>query len=136
VIFDEELSPRHLRELERILGNHVRVMDRTALILDIFALHAHTSEGMLQVELAQYEYYLPRLTRQWTHLARKQVEEGWTAQGGGLRGPVKQPVDRRQIRSGSRQKKELENRSPRSIQVTKETKPDTNRRPGWLHECR
>jgi GTP-binding protein HflX len=114
VIFDEELSPRHLRELERILGNHVRVMDRTALILDIFALHAHTSEGMLQVELAQYEYYLPRLTRQWTHLARQAGGGGGRtgpSGGVGLRGPgeTQLEVDRRQIRSRiSHLKKELE----------------------------
>lgn len=114
VIFDDELSPRHLRELERILGNNVRVMDRTALILDIFALHAHTREGMLQVELAQYEYYLPRLTRQWTHLARQAGGGGGrTGSGGGvgLRGPgeTQLEVDRRQIRSRiSHLKKELE----------------------------
>ncbi|HSL29738.1 MAG TPA: GTPase HflX, partial [Anaerolineales bacterium] len=71
VIFDDELSPRHQRELQEALGRNVRVLDRTALILDIFAQHAHTSEGMLQVELAQYEYYLPRLTGQWTHLERQ-----------------------------------------------------------------
>jgi len=71
VVFDDELSPRHQRELEKALGSQIRILDRTALILDIFAQHAHTSEGMLQVELAQYEYYLPRLTRQWTHLARQ-----------------------------------------------------------------
>jgi GTP-binding protein HflX len=50
---------------------NIRVIDRTALILDIFAQHAHTKEGMLQVELAQYEYNLPRLTRAWTHLERQ-----------------------------------------------------------------
>jgi GTP-binding protein HflX len=114
VVFDNELSPRHLRELERILGNHVRVMDRTALILDIFAMHAHTREGMLQVELAQYEYYLPRLTRQWTHLARQAGGGGGrTGSGGGvgLRGPgeTQLEVDRRQIRSRiAHLKKELE----------------------------
>ena len=53
VIFDDELSPRHQRELQEELGRNVKVLDRTALILDIFAQHAHTSEGMLQVELAQ-----------------------------------------------------------------------------------
>src|SRR3990170_6253901 len=67
VIFDDELSPRHQRELEGILDTSgegsVKVLDRTALILDIFAQHAHTREGALQVELAQYEYRLPRLTR-------------------------------------------------------------------------
>jgi GTP-binding protein HflX len=62
VIFDNELAPRHLRELEERLGPNVRIIDRTALILDIFAQHAQTREGVLQVELAQYEYRLPRLT--------------------------------------------------------------------------
>jgi GTP-binding protein HflX len=101
IIFDDELSPRHQRNLEKIVGDGVRVLDRTALILDIFAQHARTREGALQVELAQYEYRLPRLTRQWTHLAR-QVGSG--GRGGvasvGLRGPgeTQLEVDRRQIR--------------------------------------
>ena len=69
VIFDDELSPRQQRELEKVLGDEVKVIDRTALILDIFASHARTREGAVQVELAQYEYRLPRLTRAWTHLA-------------------------------------------------------------------
>ena len=79
-------------------------MDRTGLILDIFAQHAHTAEGILQVELAQYQYYLPRLTRQWTHLAR-QGGGGGGRSGGvggvGLRGPgeTQLEVDRRQIRT-------------------------------------
>jgi len=71
VIFDEELEPRHQRELEAELGSKIKVLDRTALILDIFAQHAHTREGMLQVELAQLKYRLPRLTRAWSHLARQ-----------------------------------------------------------------
>ncbi len=71
VIFDDELSPRHQRELEKRFGEETKVLDRSALILDIFAQHAHTREGALQVELAQYEYRLPRLTRAWTHLARQ-----------------------------------------------------------------
>ncbi len=102
VVFDNELSPRHLRELEKALGEHVRVLDRTALILDIFAQHAHTREGILQVKLAQYEYYLPRLTRRWTHLARQ--AGGAAGRGGiggvGLRGPgeTQLEVDRRVIR--------------------------------------
>ena len=101
IIFDDELSPRHQRELEKALGTNMRVLDRTALILDIFAQHANTSEGMLQVELAQYEYFLPRLTRQWTHLARQ--AGGGAGRGGtggvGLRGPgeTQLEVDRRQI---------------------------------------
>jgi GTP-binding protein HflX len=113
VIFDEELSPRHQRELELILGDNIRVIDRTALILDIFAQHAHTSDGMLQVELAQYEYFLPRLTRAWTHLARQ--TGGATGRGGtggvGLRGPgeTQLEVDRRTIRRRiSHLKQELE----------------------------
>ena len=56
VLFDDELSPRHQRELEKALGEDIKLLDRTALILDIFAQHAHTREGSLQVELAQYEY--------------------------------------------------------------------------------
>ncbi len=101
VIFDEELSPRHQRELEKIMGENVKVLDRTALILDIFAQHARTREGGLQVELAQYEYRLPRLTRQWTHLARQ--GGGASARGGtggvGLRGPgeTQLEADRQEI---------------------------------------
>jgi GTP-binding protein HflX len=103
IIFDDELSPRHLRELEKVFGEKVRVLDRTALILDIFAQHAHTSEGALQVELAQYEYRLPRLTRAWTHLARQAGGGGGRAGGVGgvgLRGPgeTQLEVDRRDIR--------------------------------------
>ncbi len=102
VIFDNELSPRHQRELEAELGESIRVIDRTALILDIFAQHAQTSEGSLQVELAQYEYRLPRLTRAWTHLARQAGGGGGRAGGVGgvgLRGPgeTQLEVDRRMI---------------------------------------
>ncbi|HEX2620871.1 MAG TPA: hypothetical protein VHL11_12005, partial [Phototrophicaceae bacterium] len=74
VIFDDELTPRHQREIEKRLSEvnkEIKVLDRSALILDIFAQHAQTREGSLQVELAQYEYRLPRLTRQWTHLSRQ-----------------------------------------------------------------
>ncbi len=102
VIFDDELSPRHQRELQEILGKNVKVLDRTALILDIFAQHAHTKEGMLQVKLAQYEYYLPRLTGQWTHLERQAGGGGGRSGSGGvgLRGPgeTQLEVDKRAIR--------------------------------------
>ena len=114
VLFDDELSPRHQRELEELLQKDLRIIDRTALILDIFAQHANTREGALQVELAQYEYRLPRLTRAWTHLVR-QAGGGGGRTGGtagvGLRGPgeTQLEVDRRDIqRRISHLKKELE----------------------------
>ncbi|XP_051149758.1 uncharacterized protein LOC127264325 [Andrographis paniculata] len=71
VIFDDELSPGQLRNLEKTFGGDVRVCDRTALILDIFNQRAATREASLQVTLAQMEYQLPRLTRMWTHLERQ-----------------------------------------------------------------
>ncbi|KAG8389919.1 hypothetical protein BUALT_Bualt01G0029000 [Buddleja alternifolia] len=71
VIFDDELSPGQLRNLEKTFGGDVRVCDRTALILDIFNQRAATREAALQVSLAQMEYQLPRLTRMWTHLERQ-----------------------------------------------------------------
>ncbi len=100
VIFDEELSPRHQRELEKLFGEEVKVIDRTALILDIFAQHAQTREGKLQVELAQLEYRVPRLTRMWTHLARQAGGRvGGMGGGVGLRGPgeTQLETDRREI---------------------------------------
>ena len=103
IIFDNELSPRHQRELEKHIGASIRVIDRTALILDIFAQHAHTSDGQLQVKLAQLEYYLPRLTGQWTHLARQAGGGGGrsgSVGGVGLRGPgeTQLEIDRRSVR--------------------------------------
>ncbi len=113
IVFDDELSPRHQRQLEKEFGESIKVLDRSALILDIFAQHARTKEGALQVELAQYEYRLPRLTRQWTHLARQ--AGGGSARGGsggvGLRGPgeTQLEVDKREIsRKISKLKEELE----------------------------
>ena len=103
VIFDDELSPRQQRNLEEVLG--VKVIDRTALILDIFAKKAKTREGQLQVELAQHQYLLPRLVGQWSHLERL---------GGGIgtRGPGESQLetDRRLIRKRiSRIESEIEN---------------------------
>ncbi|MCD7770258.1 MAG: GTPase HflX [Oscillospiraceae bacterium] len=94
VIFDNDLSPSQARVLEDLLG--VRVMDRTGLILDIFAQRAHTREGKLQVELAQYQYLLPRLTGMWTHLKR----QAGTSAPIGTRGPgeTQLETDRRHIR--------------------------------------
>src|SRR3954451_19158897 len=92
LVADDELSPAQQRALEGLLN--VKVIDRSRLILDIFALHAQTHEGRLQVELAQLEYQLPRLTRLWTHLSR--------TQGGiGSRGPGESQLetDRRIIRT-------------------------------------
>ena len=144
VVFDNELAPRHLRELEERLGPNVRIVDRTALILDIFAQHAQTREGVLQVELAQYEYRLPRLTRAWTHLARQAGGGGGRtgASGGvGLRGPgeTQLEVDRREIRKRiSTLKQELEKvRAHRMRYRTPApalANPDC--RPGWLYQCR
>ena len=113
VLFDDELSPRHQRELEEVFGEEVKVLDRSALILDIFAQHAKTREGALQVELAQYEYRLPRLTRMWTHLARQAGGGGGRSGNGGvgLRGPgeTQLEVDRRDIRRRiSKLKEDLE----------------------------
>ncbi len=91
VIFDDELSPSQLRNLERVLK--VRILDRTNLILDIFAKNAKTAAAKTQVELAQYQYLLPRLTRMWTHLERQRG-------GIGMRGPGEKEIetDRRIIR--------------------------------------
>ncbi|MBN1935578.1 MAG: GTPase HflX [Anaerolineae bacterium] len=104
LIFDDELSGRQLREIEEAFGDEdgFKVLDRTALILDIFARHAHTHEGALQVELAQLEYRMPRLTRAWTHLARQAGGRAGGMTGGvGVRGPgeTQLEIDRRAIRN-------------------------------------
>ncbi|NMC28928.1 MAG: GTPase HflX [Pelolinea sp.] len=104
VIFDDELNPRNFRELEEQLPEGTKVLDRTGLILDIFAQHANTSEGKLQVQLAQNEYLYPRLTRAWTHLVRQAGGGGGRAGsvgGVGLRGPGETQLedDRRKIRT-------------------------------------
>ncbi|WP_299105343.1 GTPase HflX [uncultured Tenacibaculum sp.] len=101
-IFDDELSPAQLRNIERILD--CKILDRTNLILDIFASRAQTSSAKAQVELAQYQYLLPRLTRMWTHLDKQKG-------GIGMRGPGETEIetDRRIIRDKiSLLKKKLE----------------------------
>jgi GTP-binding protein HflX len=84
IIFDDELSPTQLRNIERELS--CKVLDRTNLILDIFAKRAQTAHAKTQVELAQYQYMLPRLTRMWTHLERQRG-------GIGMRGPGETQIE-------------------------------------------
>ena len=84
VIFDDELSPVQLRNIEREL--QIKILDRTNLILDIFAKRAQTAYAKTQVELAQYQYLLPRLTRMWTHLERQRG-------GIGMRGPGETQIE-------------------------------------------
>jgi GTP-binding protein HflX len=99
LVADDELSPKQQRSLEQLLD--VKVLDRSGVILDIFAQRAHTHEGRIQVELAQLEYQLPRLTRLWTHLSR-------TGGGIGTRGPgeTQLETDRRVIRQRIRKTRE------------------------------
>lgn len=111
VIFDDELSPAQGRNLENLLSR--KVLDRTQLILDIFAQRARSREGRLQIELAQLQYLLPRLTRMWTHLSRQ-------TGGIGTRGPgeTQLEVDRRRVQERiARLERELEGvRKVRSVQ--------------------
>ena len=96
VIFDNDLSPSQLRVLTEALG--VQVLDRCGLILDIFAQRARTREGRLQVELAQYQYLLPRLTGMWTHLERQAGTSGKGPIGSKGPGETQLETDRRHIR--------------------------------------
>ena len=126
VIFDNGLSPSQQRVLSEDLG--VSVLDRSALILDIFAQRAKTKEGRLQVELAQYQYLLPRLTGMWTHLVRQ------TASGGsspiGTRGPgeTQLETDRRHIRRKI-QKLQQELEDVRKIRRTQRRRREKNALP-------
>lgn len=96
VIFDEELSPSQQSNLEKAMPREVKVIDRTALILDIFALHATTKEGRLQVRLAQNQYLLPRLRGMWAHLASNRMGGGVGSRFG--EGESQLEVDRRMVR--------------------------------------
>ena len=125
-VFDNELSPSQMRVLSEELG--VKVLDRSGLILDIFAQRARTREGQLQVELAQYKYLLPRLTGMWTHLVRQ------TASGGsspiGTRGPgeTQLETDRRHIRR-KMQKLEEELEAVRKVRSTQRRRREKNSLP-------
>lgn len=118
VVFDDELSPSQQANLEKIIGKDVKVIDRTALILDIFALHATSREGRLQVRLAQNEYLLPRLRGMWAHLASNRMGGGVGSRFG--EGESQLEVDRRMVRKRiTSTKRELAQLSKvRSIQRT------------------
>ena len=106
VVFDDELSPSQQSNLEHLVGKPVKVIDRTALILDIFALHATTKEGRLQVRLAQNQYLYPRLRGMWSHLASNRMGGGVGSRFG--EGESQLEVDRRLVRKRiSRIRREL-----------------------------
>ena len=96
VIFDDELTPSQQSNLEKIVGESVKVIDRTALILDIFGTHATTHEGRIQVQLAQLQYLLPRLRGMWSHLVGEQTRGGIGSRFG--QGESQLEVDRRIVR--------------------------------------
>ena len=112
VIFDDDLTPAQQSHLEKTIGEPTKIIDRTALILDIFGLHAKTREGRLQVQLAQLQYLLPRLRGMWSHLAKEQTRGGIGSRFG--QGESQLEVDRRLIRNRisalRRELKELEKR--------------------------
>lgn len=97
VIFDDELTPSQQANLEKIVGEPVKIIDRTALILDIFGVHAKTHEGRLQVQLAQLQYVLPRLRGMWSHLVGEQTRGGIGSRFG--QGESQLEVDRRLVRA-------------------------------------
>ena len=97
VVFDSELTPRQARNLSKVLDDKVQICDRTMLILDIFSQRARTAEGQLQVEMAQLEYQLPRLTRMWTHLERQAGGAGGSGRVKGM-GEKQIEIDKRLLR--------------------------------------
>jgi len=133
VIFDNDLSPQQIRELEKIIA--VKVLDRSELILDIFATRAKTKQAKLQVELAQLEYTYPRLARMWSHLDSVAGAGGGTAAGAvggiGTRGPGEQQleIDRRLV---SRRITELKRQLGR---IDKRRIREINRRKGLFKIC-
>ena len=126
VIFDNELSPSQQRALTEALG--VQVLDRSALILDIFAQRARTSEGRLQVELAQYKYLLPRLTGMWGHLVRQNAAGGKSPIGTRGPGETQLESDRRLIREKiTRLEREL--KEVRRVRATQRQRREKNEVP-------
>jgi GTP-binding protein HflX len=129
IIFDDELSPAQARNIEKITG--IKVLDRTGLILDIFALHARTNMAKVQVELAQLNYILPRLTRQWQHLSRQ-------VGGIGTKGPgeTQLETDRRLVR---RRNRPFKRKTKTNLSSKRGTASATLRfipgRTYWLHKC-
>lgn len=102
IIFDDDLTPAQVRNLEKLMGPQIRVIDRSGLILDIFDRRARTREARTQVELAQMEYMLPRLKRAWSHLERQGGSSGTGGSGGGARrgvGETQLELDRRIVRT-------------------------------------
>jgi GTP-binding protein HflX len=124
VIFDVDLSSAQTRNLEGAISG--KVIDRTRLILDIFALHARTKEAMLEVELAQLEYQLPRLTRLWTHLSRQVSGAGVRSGGIGTRGPgeTQLVIDRRLLRKRMARLKNSLDKIRRNRQLERRTRED------------
>ena len=122
-VFDNELSPSQMRVLQEELG--VNVLDRSGLILDIFAQRARTREGKLQVELAQYNYMLPRLTGMWTHLVRQNASGGKSPIGTRGPGETQLETDRRHIRRKI-QKLEEELAEVRKVRSTQRRRREKN----------
>ncbi|MBI2899931.1 MAG: GTPase HflX [Planctomycetes bacterium] len=119
LIFDHDLSPAQVRSLEKEIGR--RVIDRTELILDIFATHARSKQAKLQVELAQLEYDLPRMAKMWSHIAGEQQAGG--ASGIGMRGPGEQQLEsdrriaRKKITDLKREIVEIQKRKRREVEA-------------------
>lgn len=122
IIFDDDLNPSQIRNIEKLFGEETKILDRSNLILDIFASRAQTAQARTQVELAQYQYLLPRLTRMWTHLERQKG-------GIGMRGPGETQIetDRRIINDKIALLKK---------KLTKIDKQSTTRRKGREHLIR
>ena len=118
IIFNDDISPTQIKNLQKIAGETTKVIDRTGLILDIFTKHAKTKEAKTQVQLAQLEYFLPRLTRIWTHLERQMGGIGTRAGAG----ETQIEIDRRLIRNQiAKLKREL-------TAIEKQRKVQNNRR--------